>query len=227
MAFSDNLQYLRKRDKVTQEELADRLGVSRQSVSKWETGEAYPETEKILALCDNFGISMDQLMRGDVSDPSRKGAGCGNGEEAASVGDDDKAVGAVGAAESARGARLSRAGGIVNAAVIACTAIVYICLGACAGLWHPGWLAFIAAAALVFFFDKVFCTDGEGMRPLAARVLDGLSAMMMALSTFVYLLVSILWGVWHPAWVVFIIGGVLMAAFGALSAVAAGRGKGD
>ena len=65
------------------------------------------------------------------------------------------------------------------------------------------------------------------MRPLAARVLDGLSAMMMALSTFVYLLVSILWGVWHPAWVVFIIGGVLMAAFGALSAVAAGRGKGD
>ena len=82
MAFSDNLQYLRKRDKVTQEELADRLGVSRQSVSKWETGEAYPETEKILALCDNFGISMDQLMRGDVSDPSAEGAGCGNGQEA-------------------------------------------------------------------------------------------------------------------------------------------------
>lgn len=224
MAFSDNLQYLRKRDKVTQEELADRLGVSRQSVSKWETGEAYPETEKILALCDNFGISMDQLMRGDVSAPSAEGNCCGNGEETAPAVDDDKAVGA---AEPARGARLSRAGGIVNAAVIACTAIVYICLGACAGLWHPGWLAFIAAAALVFFFDKVFSTDGEGMRPLAARVLDGLSAMMMALSTFVYLLVSILWGVWHPAWVVFIIGGVLMVAFGALSAVAAGRGKGD
>ena len=38
MAFADNLQYLRKRDKITQEELADKLQVSRQSVSKWETG---------------------------------------------------------------------------------------------------------------------------------------------------------------------------------------------
>lgn len=50
MSFAENLQYLRKRDKVTQEGLAETLGVSRQSVSKWETGEAYPETEKIIAL---------------------------------------------------------------------------------------------------------------------------------------------------------------------------------
>lgn len=46
MSFAENLQTLRKRDKITQEELADKLQVSRQSVSKWETGEAYPETEK-------------------------------------------------------------------------------------------------------------------------------------------------------------------------------------
>lgn len=67
MSFAKNLQYLRKRDKVTQEELADRLGVSRQSVSKWETGEAYPETEKLLALCDLFEVSLDGLMRGDLT----------------------------------------------------------------------------------------------------------------------------------------------------------------
>jgi len=65
MSFSENLHYLRKRDKVTQEELADKLGVSRQSVSKWETGEAYPETDKLLLLCDLFGVSLDGLMRGD------------------------------------------------------------------------------------------------------------------------------------------------------------------
>ncbi len=67
MSFSENLHYLRKRDKVTQEELADKLGVSRQSVSKWETGEAYPETEKLLQLCDLFGVSLDGLMRGDLT----------------------------------------------------------------------------------------------------------------------------------------------------------------
>ena len=75
MAFADNLQYLRKRDKITQEELADKLQVSRQSVSKWETGEAYPETEKIIALCDIFGVTMDDLMRGGVA---QGGAGAQN-----------------------------------------------------------------------------------------------------------------------------------------------------
>ena len=69
MSFAENLQYLRKRDKVTQEGLAETLGVSRQSVSKWETGEAYPETEKIIALCDFFRGSMDDHMRGDVASP--------------------------------------------------------------------------------------------------------------------------------------------------------------
>lgn len=65
MNISKNLLYLRKKHKITQEELADRLGVSRQSVSKWETGEAYPETEKLLVICDEFGVSLDALMRGD------------------------------------------------------------------------------------------------------------------------------------------------------------------
>lgn len=68
MPLSNNLQYLRKKHNMTQEELADYLGVSRQSISKWETGEAYPETDKIIALCDKFNLSMDKLVRGDITD---------------------------------------------------------------------------------------------------------------------------------------------------------------
>lgn len=67
MNFTNNLHYLRKRDKVTQEDLADRLGVSRQSVSKWETGEAYPETDKLIMLCDIFGVSLDDMLRNDLA----------------------------------------------------------------------------------------------------------------------------------------------------------------
>lgn len=67
MNIAKNLQYLRKRDRITQEDLADKLGVSRQSVSKWETGEAYPETDKLLTLCDLFNVSLDALMRGDLT----------------------------------------------------------------------------------------------------------------------------------------------------------------
>ena len=52
MSFADNLVYLRQHYGVTQEGLAEQLGVSRQTVSKWEAGTNYPEMDKLLALCD-------------------------------------------------------------------------------------------------------------------------------------------------------------------------------
>lgn len=67
MTFGENLQFLRKRANMTQEELAEKMEVSRQSVSKWESNAAYPETETILRLCDLFHCDMDTLLRGDVS----------------------------------------------------------------------------------------------------------------------------------------------------------------
>ena len=56
--FGENLQYYRKRDGLTQEQLAERLEVSRQTVSKWEAGTSYAEMEKILQLCDIFSCDM-------------------------------------------------------------------------------------------------------------------------------------------------------------------------
>lgn len=67
MSFTENLQYLRKQKELTQEQLAEQLDVSRQSVSKWESGQSYPEMEKLLQLCSMFHCSMDTLMLGDVS----------------------------------------------------------------------------------------------------------------------------------------------------------------
>lgn len=61
--LSENLQYYRKKEEMTQEQLAERLQVSRQTISKWESGVAYPETEKLLQLCEIFSCSMDVLMR--------------------------------------------------------------------------------------------------------------------------------------------------------------------
>ena len=66
MTFGENLQFLRKRAGLTQEDLAEKMEVSRQSVSKWESNAAYPEMEAILRLCDLFGVDMDTLLRKDV-----------------------------------------------------------------------------------------------------------------------------------------------------------------
>lgn len=63
MTFADKLQKLRKAKRLSQEDLAERCGVTRQSVSKWETGLGYPETEKLLMLCDLLEVNLDYLLR--------------------------------------------------------------------------------------------------------------------------------------------------------------------
>lgn len=62
MSFQDNLQTLRKINHLSQEKLAEKVGVSRQSVSKWETGLAYPEMTNILALCTVFHCKITDLI---------------------------------------------------------------------------------------------------------------------------------------------------------------------
>ncbi len=67
MSFSENLQVIRKNNQLTQEELAELLGVSRQAVSKWELGEGYPEVEKLFILSKKLNVSLDSLMTGSIT----------------------------------------------------------------------------------------------------------------------------------------------------------------
>lgn len=62
MSFADNLKYIRKKQDITQEQLAEMLSVSRQAISKWESGFGYPETEKLLILAKELNISLDYLF---------------------------------------------------------------------------------------------------------------------------------------------------------------------
>lgn len=66
MNLSDNLKKIRKEHNLSQEDLAESLGVSRQSVSKWESGQAYPEMDKVLQICKMFDVSIDDLLNQDI-----------------------------------------------------------------------------------------------------------------------------------------------------------------
>lgn len=59
--FKDNLVQMRKLLQLTQEDLAEKLGVTRQSVAKWESGESIPDLDKCKQLADIFGVSLDDL----------------------------------------------------------------------------------------------------------------------------------------------------------------------
>lgn len=70
MGFHNKLYELRKQRGLSQEELACKLNVSRQTVSKWELGDATPEMEKLVAISDLFEISLDELVLGKVPEAS-------------------------------------------------------------------------------------------------------------------------------------------------------------
>lgn len=63
MSFSEKLKMLRKEKGLSQEQLAELLNVSRQSVSKWESGQTYPEIDKLIILSDLFKITLDDLVK--------------------------------------------------------------------------------------------------------------------------------------------------------------------
>lgn len=62
--IADRIQIQRKNKGISQEELADKIGVSRQAVSKWESGQSLPDIEKIILLSDYFEVTSDYLLRG-------------------------------------------------------------------------------------------------------------------------------------------------------------------
>lgn len=70
--ISDNLSALRKRNSFSQEEVAEKIGVSRQAVAKWESGETVPDLKNSMALAELYGVSLDALIH---HDPSKEGPG--------------------------------------------------------------------------------------------------------------------------------------------------------
>lgn len=74
MKMADRIQYLRKSKGISQEELGDKVGVSRQAVSKWESEQSTPDIEKVIIMSDFFGVTTDYILKGiePVADKEEK-----------------------------------------------------------------------------------------------------------------------------------------------------------
>ena len=70
MKLSDNIKIIRKENNLSQEQLAEQLGVSRQAVSKWESGQSYPEMDKVLLICKLYNYNIDELMNENIKEVS-------------------------------------------------------------------------------------------------------------------------------------------------------------
>ena len=75
MTLAEKIMELRKKKGWPQEELAEKLGISRQSVSKWESGASIPDLDKIIVISELFDVSTDYLLKDGIEEPAAKKAG--------------------------------------------------------------------------------------------------------------------------------------------------------
>lgn len=196
--FGEFLYALRKEKGMTQAELAQQLGVTNKAVSKWETGEAMPETALLLPISRIFGVSVDELLDGKRSGRTPEGSG------AESVKDNIFTRGRDGAGENTL---LEKIQGAVCAATVFSGIIAYLILGVTVGLWHPYWVIIPACALLSGITGTVFdACNAEKRKDKIARGENpyvGAVCGVIALSCIAaYLLFGAIMNLWHPLWII-------------------------
>lgn len=196
--FSNNLYTLRKREGVSQEELAERLNVSRQAVSKWERGEALPDTENLLAIAELFEISLDALVNGtDIGNNEQTEAKkkvkveignmvkidiAGDGDDD----DDDEDENDPAVIESKKPYRFW-----YDVPYPILVTIAYLLWGFLADGWAVGWTLYVT---IPVYYSIIDCIRRRRLSSFCYPVFI----------TFVYLLMGMAWDMWHPWWILFI-----------------------
>lgn len=141
MSFGENVGYYRRQLNITQEELAEKLFVSRQTVSRWETDSAFPDVETVIKLCEIFGCTMDNLVRGDA----QGSAPCEGNEKKACENEEIEKI----KEEIRRKRRLNeRLMGAIAGPLAMISVLAYLLCGFLGGWWHPAWLIFVGFAVV-------------------------------------------------------------------------------
>ena len=263
LEIATRLVGLRKANKLSQEALAEKLGISRQAVSKWERAEASPDTDNLIALAKLYHVSLDELLKineeeerdsaggvdvgtdgiaggsaasagmrgaegevlpadtreaGESITEQVKGSSRKGGQEDTGVGEDDVYIGLKGIhvkSHSGEEVHIDRRGihvrdmksdvhiggnGVfVNGEKVrsveiplgVLAIIIYIVIGFCFDLWHPGWLLFILIPIISSLVDAVCKRDASLFQ-----------YPVFAFGIFLY--AGIVHSLWHPAWVSFL-----------------------
>ena len=157
---AQRLVELRKQHGLSQEALAERLYVSRQAVSKWERGEASPDTDNLIALAQLYGVSLDELLGVNVKQAQCNGEqdnekdahtrvyisdGCikcykGDKETRVDIAEGHITVKKDGETAEVIGKPASYLRRIPVPIIIT---VIYLVMGFAAELWHPGWIVFL------------------------------------------------------------------------------------
>ena len=178
-----NRQYqYRRKSGLSQEELAAKLGVSRQAVSKWERAEAEPDTDNLINLSKIYGVTLDELINTDPADSAARSSDSSDDEINT---DDNSEKKNVVKNEITKKLMVSRL------PITLITVFIYLVLGFFFDLWHPGWIVFIMIPVLMSFISAI-------------QNKNALRFFYPVLVCAVYLVLGCVWGLWHPWWILFL-----------------------
>lgn len=181
LEIANRLVSLRKEHGLSQEKLAEKLGVSRQAISKWERGEASPDTDNLVALAEVYGTTLDALM--------------GLAKEAPPQQDDTQAEMSA-PAEKAKTPLQVTAVKLLKFPFPLILALVYLIFGFTLHWWHPGWLIFLLIP-IYYHLGAALTIHAKKARLLAMPVPE--------VVLLCYLSFGFLAGLWSPTWVIFLL----------------------
>lgn len=183
MTIGDRLLKLRRERNLSQEDLANELDVSRQTVSKWETNQSMPDFDKIVPICKYFGITTDELLTG-------------NKDIIEAEADNIKSKFAKNIAIAVMLYILSLV------AIIICSAqfdqpIIGVSL----------FFIFIAMGTGLLIYNGIYYKKEKKEEPITKQntVVNQVTGIIGTIGLIIYLLVSFITGAWHITWIIFII----------------------
>ena len=177
---------LRKKNGLSQEEMAERLGVSRQAVSKWECGESLPDTDNLITIARMYSISLDLLVGNDTVES------CDEREADGRVEDDG--LDGESAQRCDTECEVKKSSLLNDLREIACPIIVtaaFLLCGFLWGIWHIAWI--------LFFLVPIYYSVVEAIKK---RKFSEFAYVFLI--TAVYCVIGMMWGLWDPYWFLFI-----------------------
>ena len=195
MDLANKLLELRKKKGLSQEEVADTLGVSRQTVSKWETGQSTPDFDKIQPLCELYEISTNELMNVNYDAPKFE--------------------------KENQNIKRKRAVLLVIAIFLYITCVIPV-IFTDAGLDEIVGITImfvmVAFATCLIVYRSAMYGDHSNKPKMIPKnetksntVFKGVSSVLGILTVIIYLLISFLTGAWYITWIIFLIFGLVKA----------------
>lgn len=181
--LADRLVELRKEHKLSQEALAEKLGLSRQSISKWERAEASPDTDNLIALAEVYGITLDELLgNNEPKEPKQKTQPQSKKEELS--------------AKQIKGKQNLKKSPLLFLGAIAVYAGGGIILGAF--WWALMWILFPIVLGYTFSALSMYFEDKKWL----SIIFSTIAAIFLAAS--LYIALGIILHLWGIAWLIFL-----------------------